>query len=58
MVYGAKKKSKPEKKMKGEKCSACGDTQHKVPKRVKQYQKVKHSEVFGKPKSKKGKGSY
>lgn len=48
MAYGAKTKvKKKEKKMKGEKCSVCGEIQHKVPKVVETYKKVKPSEVFG-----------
>ncbi len=49
-MYGRKKKDKPVKKMKGEECSAigvCGETQHKVPKAVKENKKVKPKEVFG-----------
>jgi len=46
-MYGRKKKDKPVKKMKGEACSTCGDTQHKVPKAVKENKKVKPKEVFG-----------
>ena len=53
MVYGSdKKKKKPEKKMKGKDCSTCGETQHNIPKRVKEFNKVKHNEVFGGKKSK------
>lgn len=57
-MYGRKKKDKPVKKMKGEECSTCGDTQHKVPKAVKENKKVKPKEVFGsnyKDKNKKSK---
>ena len=67
MAYGAKTKvKKKEKKMKGEKCSVCGDSQHKVPKVVENFKKVKPSEVFGeqykksaspKKKAKKGKSA-
>lgn len=46
-MYGRKKKDKPVKKMKKEECSACGDTQHKVPKMVEEHKKVKPKEVFG-----------
>tara|TARA_R100001463_G_scaffold10692_1_gene30857 strand:+ start:413 stop:586 length:174 start_codon:yes stop_codon:yes gene_type:complete len=46
-MYGRKKKDKPVKKMKEEKCSSCGDTQHKVPKMVEEHKKVKPKEVFG-----------
>jgi hypothetical protein len=46
-MYGRKKKDKPVKKMKGEECSTCGDTQHKVPKMVEAHKKVKPKEVFG-----------
>tara|TARA_Y100000593_G_C4307076_1_gene336289 strand:+ start:603 stop:782 length:180 start_codon:yes stop_codon:yes gene_type:complete len=57
MAYGAKTKvKKKEKKMKGQECSVCGDSQHKVPKVVNEYKKVKPAEVFGdKYKQKKGK---
>ena len=54
-MYGRKKKDKPVKKMKGEECSACGDTQHKVPQMVEQNKKVKPKEVFGSNYQKKGK---
>lgn len=56
-MYGRKKKDKPVKKMKGEKCSSCGDTQHKVPKMVAENKKVKPKEVFGSNYQKKGKNS-
>ena len=47
-MYGSsKKKKKPATKMKGKECSACGETQHNVPKRVKDSKKVKPKEVFG-----------
>ena len=57
-MYGRKKKQKPVKKMKEEKCSTCGETQHKVPKVVQENKKVKPKEVFGsnyKDKNKKSK---
>lgn len=54
-MYGRKKKDKPVKKMKGEECSSCGDTQHKVPQAVKEHKKVKPKEVFGSNYQKKGK---
>lgn len=60
-MYGRKKKEKAVKKMKGEECNTCGDTQHKVPKAVEEHKKVKPKEVFGagyketKPKVKKEK---
>ena len=54
-MYGRKKKDKPMKKMKGEKCSTCGDTQHKVPQIVEQNKKIKPKEVFGSNYDKKGK---
>jgi len=48
--------------MKGCENNVCGETQHNVPKRVKEHKKVKPSEVFGKPKAKpkngKGKTGY
>jgi len=48
MAYGSgKKKKKPEKKMKGKECSACGETQHNVAQSYKQDRKVKPKEVFG-----------
>jgi len=43
------------KKMKGEKCSTCGDTQHKVPQIVEQNKKIKPKEVFGSNYDKKSK---
>ena len=46
-MYGRKKKDKPVKKMKGEECSTCGETQHKVAETVKENKKVKPKEVFG-----------
>ena len=46
-MYGRKKKDKPVKKMKGEECNTCGDTQHKVPKVVEEHKKIKPKEVFG-----------
>jgi len=54
-------KKKPNKKMKGCENNVCGETQHNVPKRVKEHKKVKPSEVFGRPiapkaKPKNGKG--
>jgi len=48
MVYGSKKKSQIAKEMKGKECSACGETQHNVPKSVEQNKKIKPKEVFGK----------
>ena len=47
--------------MKGCENNVCGETQHNVPKRVKEHKKVKPSEVFGRPiapkaKPKNGKG--
>ena len=54
-MYGSsKKKKKPATKMKGKECSACGETQHNVPKRVKDSKKVKPKEVFGEGYKKKG----
>jgi len=57
------KKKKPAKKMKPCENNVCGETQHNVPKRVKEHKKVKPSEVFqSKPKAKarngKGKTGY
>ena len=46
-MYGRKKKDKPVKQMKAEKCNTCGDTQHKVPQAVADHKKVKPKEVFG-----------
>ena len=46
-MYGRKKKDKPVKQMKAEKCNTCGDTQHKVPQAVEEHKKVKPKEVFG-----------
>jgi Zn ribbon nucleic-acid-binding protein len=46
IMYGNKKKKKPEKKMKGKECSTCGETQHNVPKRVEEHKKIKPKEVF------------
>lgn len=58
MVYGSgSKKKKPEKKMNGKSCSTCGETQHNIPKRVKEYQKVKHNEVFSDNKGKQKKSN-
>lgn len=54
IMYG-KKKKKPAKKMKGEECSTCGQTQHNVPKRVEQAKKIKPKEVFDYSKTKKPK---
>ena len=53
MVYGSKKKSQKAKEMKGKECSACGETQHNVPKSVEQNKKIKPKEVFGKDYNKK-----
>ena len=56
MAYGAKTKvKKKEKKMKGEKCSVCGDSQHKVPKVVENYKKGTERKICGKIKQKRGK---
>ena len=46
-MYGRKKKDKPVREMKSEKCSTCGDTQHKVPQTVVEQKKIKPTEVFG-----------
>lgn len=46
-MYGRKKKDKPVREMKSEKCSTCGDTQHKVPQTVVENKKIKPTEVFG-----------
>lgn len=51
MAYGVakkteKKKEKP-KQMKEKECSACGETQHNVPKSVDESKKIKPKEVFG-----------
>ena len=48
MAYGGskKKKEKP-KQIKGKECSACGETQHNVPKAVEESKKIKPKEVFG-----------
>tara|TARA_R110000803_G_scaffold151686_2_gene216747 strand:+ start:587 stop:823 length:237 start_codon:yes stop_codon:yes gene_type:complete len=46
-MYGRKKKDKPVLIMKSEKCSTCGDTQHKVPQTVVEQKKIKPTEVFG-----------
>ena len=40
MAYGTKKKNKA-KEMKGKECSACGDTQHNVPKSIQENKKIK-----------------
>lgn len=59
MAYGTKgkgggKKNKA-KEMKGKECSACGDTQHNVPKSVQENKKIKPKEVFGSNYQKKSK---
>lgn len=48
MAYGGskKKKEKP-KQMKEKESSACGETQHNVPKMVEESKKIKPKEVFG-----------
>jgi len=53
MVYDSKKKSQKAKEMKCQECSACGETQHNVPKSVEQNKKIKPKEVFGKDYNKK-----
>jgi Zn ribbon nucleic-acid-binding protein len=54
MAYSTKKKNKA-KEMKGKECSACGETQHNVPKSVEESKKIKPKEVFGSNYQKKSK---
>lgn len=55
-MYGTKKKTKPEKKMK--QCPD-GQCQHEVPKRVAESKKIKPKEVFANvPKKGRKKSSY
>ena len=57
-MYGTKSKKKNKtKEMKPKECSACGDTQHNVPKSVEQNKKIKPKEVFGKDYNNKKKSS-
>ncbi len=53
-MYGTKKKTKPEKKMK--QCPD-GQCQHEVPKRVAESKKIKPKDVFAIPPPKKSKKS-
>ena len=46
MAYGKAKKKGKVKEMKGKECSACGETQHNVPKSVEENKKIKPKEVF------------
>ena len=55
MAYGKQKKKNKAKEMKGKECSACGDTQHNVPKSVEENKKIKPKEVFGSNYQKKSK---
>ena len=48
MAYGSGSRAKGKvKEMKPKECSACGETQHNVPKSVEENKKIKPKEVFG-----------
>ena len=47
MAYGSGSRAKGKvKEMKPKECSACGETQHNVPKSVEENKKIKPKEVF------------